>query len=50
MDLLKQMILEKGHVINEDILKVDSFINHQVNSKLMQKIAVEFYNYYAIMI
>ena len=46
MDLLKQMILEKGHVINEDILKVDSFINHQVNSKLMQKIAVEFYNYF----
>ena len=46
MDLLKQMILEKGHVINEDILKVDSFINHQVNSKLMQKIGVEFYNHF----
>ena len=46
MELLKQMILEKGHVINEDILKVDSFINHQVNSKLMQKIGVEFYNYF----
>ncbi|MBQ2917019.1 MAG: xanthine phosphoribosyltransferase [Clostridia bacterium] len=46
MDLLKQMILEKGHVINEDILKVDSFINHQVNSKLMQQIGIEFYKYF----
>ena len=46
MDLLKEMILEKGHVINEDILKVDSFINHQVNSKLMQQIGLEFYKYF----
>lgn len=46
MELLKQMILEKGHVINEDILKVDSFINHQVNSKLMQEISIEFYNHF----
>lgn len=46
MDLLKQMILEKGHVINENVLKVDSFINHQVNPKLMKEIGLEFYNYF----
>lgn len=46
MDLLKEMILSKGHVINENILKVDSFINHQVNSKLMKEIGVEFYKHF----
>lgn len=46
MDLLKQMILEKGHVINEDVLKVDSFINHQVNSKLMKEIGLEFHKHF----
>ncbi len=46
MDLLKKMILDKGHVIDENILKVDSFINHQVDSKLMEEIGLEFYNYF----
>lgn len=46
MDLLKQMILQKGHVINENVLKVDSFINHQVDPKLMKEIGLEFYNYF----
>ena len=35
MKLLEDMILEKGKVINEDVLKVNSFINHQIDSKLM---------------
>lgn len=46
MDLLKQMILEKGRVINENVLKVDSFINHQVNSKLMNEIGLNFSNHF----
>ena len=46
MELLKKMILEKGRVINENILKVDSFINHQVNSKLMKEIGLEFYKHF----
>ena len=46
MDFLKQIILDKGQVINEDILKVDSFLNHQVDSKLMNEIGIEFYNYF----
>ena len=46
MELLKNMISEKGIVINEDILKVDSFLNHQVDYSLMQEIGKEFYNYF----
>lgn len=46
MNLLKEMILNKGHVINENILKVDSFINHQVDPNLMTEIGLEFYNYF----
>ncbi len=46
MKLLEDMILEKGKVINEDILKVNSFINHQVNSKLMKEIGIDFANHF----
>ena len=46
MDFLKQMILDKGCVINNNVLKVNSFINHQVDSKLMKEIGVEFSNYF----
>ena len=46
MDFLKQIIIDKGQVLNEDILKVDSFLNHQVDSKLMNEIGLEFYNYF----
>lgn len=46
MKILKDLILQKGHVINENVLKVDSFINHQVDSQLMKEIGLEFYNYF----
>ena len=46
MKILEDMILENGKVINEDILKVNSFINHQVNSKLMKKIGIEFADHF----
>ena len=46
MNFLKQMILDKGYVINSNILKVDSFLNHQVDFKLMNEIGLEFYNYF----
>lgn len=42
MDLLKQKILSEGRVIGTDILKVDSFLNHQVDPILMQAIGQEF--------
>lgn len=44
MELLKKMILENGHVINDSVLKVDSFINHQVDPNLMKEIGIEFFN------
>lgn len=46
MQLLKDKILAEGSAINEDILKVDSFINHQVDPGLMEEIAKEFAAYF----
>ncbi len=35
MKLLEEKILSEGKALNKDILKVDSFINHQVDPVLM---------------
>lgn len=42
MKLLEDKILAEGIALNENILKVDGFINHQVDSILMQAIGKEF--------
>ena len=42
MELLKQRILKDGHSFEGGILKVDSFINHQMDPVLMKSIAEEF--------
>jgi xanthine phosphoribosyltransferase len=42
MLLLKQRILDEGRVIGQDILKVDSFLNHQIDVKLFNEIGKEF--------
>lgn len=42
MNLLKERILRDGKVIGESILKVDSFLNHQIDIKLMNEIGKEF--------
>lgn len=42
MKELEEKILSEGRALNEDILKVDSFINHQVDPQLMQRIGEEF--------
>lgn len=42
MQMLKKRILEEGHCLEGGILKVDSFINHQVDPALMMAIAEEF--------
>ena len=47
MDLLKQKILSEGRVIGTEILKVDSFLNHQVDPALMKAIGVEFASIFA---
>ena len=38
MKLLEDRILKDGNVLGEDILKVDSFLTHQVDYELMQEI------------
>lgn len=42
MKLLKQRILTEGRVIGEDILKVDSFLNHQIDINLYNEMGKEF--------
>lgn len=46
MDLLKEKIKNDGIVINENVLKVDNFLNHQVDTKLMNLIGKEFADYF----
>lgn len=38
---LKEKILSDGEIIEPDILKVDSFINHQIDPKTYRSIAKE---------
>ncbi|QAT42042.1 xanthine phosphoribosyltransferase [Aminipila luticellarii] len=42
MESLKQKILAEGQVLGEDILKVDGFLNHQIDVKFMEEIGKEF--------
>lgn len=42
MDLLKRKIQQEGVVLQEHILKIDSFLNHQIDAKLMMEIGHEF--------
>ena len=42
MELLKQKILDFGRALDEHVLLVDSFLNHQVDVKLMQEVGKEF--------
>ena len=43
MKLLEDRIRKDGKVLPGDILKIDSFLNHQVDVKLMDEIGKEFY-------
>jgi len=44
MEELKQKIIKEGKVLSNSVLKVDSFINHQMDPVLMKKIGEEFAN------
>ncbi|WP_298703875.1 xanthine phosphoribosyltransferase [uncultured Veillonella sp.] len=44
MELLKQRIREEGIVLNNRVLKVDSFLNHQIDPKLFVSIGKEIAN------
>ena len=47
MQLLKDRIKKDGIVIGNDILKVDSFLNHQIDPALMDAIGAEFYRLFS---
>ena len=47
MKLLKDRILQDGQCFEGGVLKVDSFINHQMDPTLMKAMAVEFVRRFA---
>ncbi len=42
VEALKRKIAEDGIVLSDQVLKVDSFLNHQIDPVLMQQIGREF--------
>lgn len=42
MNFLEEMILQDGYIKEGNILKVDSFLNHQINIDIMRQMAYEF--------
>jgi xanthine phosphoribosyltransferase len=47
MELLKQKILDEGVALSDTVLKVDNFLNHQIDPELMVEIGKEFKSYFA---
>lgn len=46
MNKLEQKILDEGKILNGNILKVDNFLNHQVDPELMMYIGNKFFEYF----
>lgn len=46
MKELRNRILKDGHALSETVLKVDSFLNHQVDPNLMYEMGTYFKNYF----
>lgn len=44
MKLLQDKIIQEGKVLSSTVLKVDSFLNHQIDPQLMKEIGLEFAN------
>lgn len=47
MELLEQRILKDGVVLPGDVLKVNSFLNHQIDVKFICELGKEFYRLYS---
>lgn len=47
MELLKEKIIEQGKVIGSDVVKVDMFLNHQIDVDLLCEIGKEFRRIFA---
>ena len=48
MEQLKERIRKEGRVLPGNIIKVDGFLNHRVDTKLMKDIASEFARYFDV--
>ena len=48
MELLKERIRREGKVLPGNIIKVDGFLNHRVDTKLLEALADEFAKYFDI--
>lgn len=46
MQKLKDKILKEGKVLPDSVVKVDSFLNHQIDVKFLEEIGKEFYDRY----
>ena len=46
MKLLREMVITDGKVYDNNVLKVDSFLNHQIDATLMLEMAKVFYEYF----
>ena len=46
MKSFKERIVNNGRALNETVLKVDSFLNHQVDAKLMYEMGTYFKEYF----
>ncbi len=46
MRLLEQKILQEGKVLAGDILKVDCFLNHQIDVAFLNELGKDIYNHY----
>lgn len=47
MEKLKKRILEQGEIVNASVLKVDNFLNHQIDPALMKEIGDEIAKHFA---
>ncbi len=46
MKALKDAIETRGHFISDEVLKVDSFLNHQIDCALVDEMGKEFYEHF----
>ncbi len=46
MDLLKEKILKEGRVVGDGILKVDGFLNHQIDVDLVSAMGKDIYEHF----
>lgn len=41
MNFLEEKIISDGHIVSDNVLKIDSFLNHQIDISIMRQIAAE---------